>query len=125
MIERRDLIMGKRGVWREGCLFVCLEHYNQKGVLNAVYLFIMSNSGVFRREKLELDRSNIYTKKKRLSFVVKKPISEKSSFFGYGPFLPTSRICLPTGKFANVVHNIVFSCFTIVTIDVGRGVRAM
>ena len=49
MIERRDLIMGKRG--ERGlfvCLFVCLEHYNQKGVLNAVYLFIKSNSGVFR-----------------------------------------------------------------------------
>ena len=72
MIERRDLIMGKRG--ERGlfvCLFVCLEHYNQKGVLNAVYLFIKSNSGVFRRAKLELDRSNISTMIIIISFVVR------------------------------------------------------
>ena len=82
---------------------------------------IKRDIGAFRGEKLELDRSNIYNKKKILIFS-KKPISEKSSFSDMSHILPTSRICLPTD---NVIRNIVFSCFAIVTIDVGRGVRAM
>eukprot|EP00729_Bicosta_minor_P018483 gene18483-133_t len=114
------------------------DHYSpSSGIWQTVWFENVPSDGYFESLKIRTDMTSVYITGSVMGG--EQPVGLKVDVFDNGAIVATAngmagkeiaitipspklcRICLPTGKFANVVHNIVFSCFAIVTIDVGRG----